>query len=109
MVEALNIRHEIRAVSLDISRAFETVWHPSLLSKLPMESKANSTLGLLTSSTLVVNVWLSAESFYLHYLSKLKCSKAVLDSGLFLIFINDLFDDLSWANHISELASKVNC
>ena len=26
--------HEIRAVSLDISRAFDTVWYPALLSKL---------------------------------------------------------------------------
>ena len=34
MVEALNIRHEIRAVSLDASRVFDTVWHPALLSKL---------------------------------------------------------------------------
>ena len=34
MVEALTIRHVIRAVSLDISRAFDTVWHPVLLTKL---------------------------------------------------------------------------
>ena len=30
-MEALNIRHEIRAISLDISHAFDTVWHPTLL------------------------------------------------------------------------------
>ena len=29
VVEVLYIRHEIRAVSLDISRAFDTVWHPA--------------------------------------------------------------------------------
>ena len=33
-IEALNFRHEIKAVSLDISRAFDMVWHPALLSKL---------------------------------------------------------------------------
>ena len=33
-MEALDIRHEIRAVSLDISRGFDAVWHPILLSKL---------------------------------------------------------------------------
>ena len=33
-MEALNVRHEIRAVSPDISRAFDTVWHPALLYKL---------------------------------------------------------------------------
>ena len=33
-MEVLNARHEIRAISLDISRAFDTVWHPALLTKL---------------------------------------------------------------------------
>jgi len=33
-MKALNIRHEISAVSLDISHAFDTVWHPAMLSKL---------------------------------------------------------------------------
>ena len=33
-MEALNARHEIRAISRDISRDFNTVWHPSLLTKL---------------------------------------------------------------------------
>ena len=33
-VEALDVRHEIRAVSLDMSCTFDTVWHPALLSKL---------------------------------------------------------------------------
>ena len=33
-MEALNIRPEIRAISLDISQAFDTVWHSPLLSKL---------------------------------------------------------------------------
>ena len=34
MVEVLNNRHETRAISLDISQAFNVVWHPALLSKL---------------------------------------------------------------------------
>ena len=33
-IEVLKARQEIRAISLDISRAFDTVWHPALLSKL---------------------------------------------------------------------------
>ena len=33
-MEALNVRHEISAVSVDISCAFDTVWHPVLISKL---------------------------------------------------------------------------
>ena len=33
-MEFLNARHEIRAFSLDISHAFDMVWHPALLTKL---------------------------------------------------------------------------
>ena len=35
LMEVLNAGHEIRAISQDISRAFDTVWHPALLTKLP--------------------------------------------------------------------------
>ena len=77
-MEAVNVRHEIRAVSLDISRVFDTVWHPALLFKLSAYGiKANSTPGSLTSSTLVTNVWHSTESFHLLSLSRLECPKAV--------------------------------
>ena len=30
----MDVRHEIRATAPDISRAFDTVWHPTFLSKL---------------------------------------------------------------------------
>ena len=33
-IEVLNAKHEIRAISLDILRAFYTVWHPALQTKL---------------------------------------------------------------------------
>ena len=33
-MEAFNVRRETRAISLDISRAFDTVWHPALLSQV---------------------------------------------------------------------------
>ena len=33
-MEVLNARHEIRAIFQDISCAFDTVWHPALLTKL---------------------------------------------------------------------------
>ena len=33
-MEVLNARQEIRAISEDISCAFDTVWHPALLTKL---------------------------------------------------------------------------
>ena len=33
-MEVLDARHEIRGISRDISHAFDTVWHPALLTKL---------------------------------------------------------------------------
>jgi len=33
-MEVLNARHEIRAISSDISCGFDTVWHPAMLTKL---------------------------------------------------------------------------
>jgi len=65
MVEDLNIRHEMRTVSLDINSGILACSKNCL----PMESKANSTLGWLTSSTLIVNVWLSMKPFLLLSLS----------------------------------------
>ena len=58
-----------------------------------MASKANSTHGVLTSSTLVVNVWFSMESFHLLSPSRLEGLKAV-GPVLILIFINDFSDSL---------------
>ena len=33
-MDVLNARHKIRAISQDTSRAFDTVWHPALITKL---------------------------------------------------------------------------
>ena len=33
-MEVLNANHESRAIPQDISRAFDTVWHPALITKL---------------------------------------------------------------------------
>ena len=60
-MEVLHVRNGIRAI-LDISRAFDTVYHPALLSKLSVwyfDILVNSTLYLLPSSTPVANLWLS--------------------------------------------------
>ena len=34
LMEALNVRHKIRAISLDISQASNAVWHPTLFAKV---------------------------------------------------------------------------
>ena len=50
---------------------------PCFPNSLPLASKANSTHGLMTSFTLVANVWPSTESFHLLSLSRLECPKTV--------------------------------
>ena len=57
-MEVINARQEIRAVSLDISRAFDTVWHPALLTKLSSYGiQDHLHHGTQTSSPVVANVW----------------------------------------------------
>ena len=57
-MEVLNARHEIRAISLDISRAFDMVWHPALLTKLSSYGiQGHLHSWLADSSPVAAKVW----------------------------------------------------
>ena len=94
--DALNNKWEVRAVSLDISRAFDTVWHPALLSKL-RSIGVDGTLLAWISDFLVgrrQRVVLDGASSNFRNISAGVPQGSVLGPVLFLVYINDLGQSL---------------
>ena len=93
---ALNRSGATRAVALDVSKAFDRVWHAGFLHKLKSYGISGQIFGLISSflSNRRLRVVLDGKSSQEYPVNARVPQGSILGPKLFLPYINDLPDDI---------------
>ena len=99
IARAFNRSGATRAVALDISKTFDKVWHAGLLHKLTSYEISGQTFGRISSflSNRWFRVFLEGKSSKEYPFNAGVSQDSILVTALFLLFINDVLDDVIYS------------